>query len=168
MPATFINQINIKKFFYLFSLFALLLSCSEENNVEGNIVGSWAFESGSVFIDGTEIPSEDAQDFISFDNTAVLKFNADGTMEFSSKQFGDESSPGNYSLDKQTRVLKMTISYGDDYCETVSMNAKRLTDKELHLQKIEENVNIEYKDGEWNYDSEKTHTLLIESRFNRI
>ena len=153
----------MKKFFYLFSLFALL-SCSEENNVEGNIVGSWAFESGSVFIDGTEIPSEDAQDFISFDNTAVLKFNA----EVCSKEFGDESSPGNYSLDKQTRVLKMTISYGDDYCETVSMNAKRLTDKELHLQKIEENVNIEYKDGEWNYDSEKTHTLLIESRFNRI
>ena len=157
----------MKKFFYLFSLFALLLSCSEENNVEGNIVGSWAFESGSVFIDGTEIPSEDAQDFISFDNTAVLKFNADGTMEFSSKEFGDESSPGNYSLDKQTRVLHMTLMYSDDIFN-VTWDVKRLTDTELYLQQIEKEANIEYKDGEWNYQSEEAHMLLREFRFNRI
>ena len=157
----------MKKFFYFFSLCALLLSCSEENNVKGDIVGSWAYLDGSVFVDGVAVPDEDAQDFISFDNTAVLKFNADGTMEFSSKEFGDESSPGNYSLDKQTRVLQITFMHGDDI-ENVTLNVKRLTDTELYLQQIEEEVEIEYKDGEWNYQSEDSHKLLIEFRFNRI
>ena len=57
--------------------------------------------------------------------------------------------------------------HGDDI-ENVTLNVKRLTDTELYLQQIEEEVEIEYKDGEWNYQSEDSHKLLIEFRFNRI
>ena len=57
--------------------------------------------------------------------------------------------------------------HGDDI-ENVTLNVKRLTDTELYLQQIEEEVEIEYKDGEWNYQSEEAHMLLREFRFNRI
>ena len=156
----------MKKFFYLFSLFALLLSCSEENNVKGDIVGSWAYLDGSVFVDGVAVPDEDAQRFIDSD-TAVYTFNADGTLEYRHKDLGDKAMLGTYSLNKQTRVLQITFMHGDDI-ENVTLNVKRLTDTELYLQQIEEEVEIEYKDGEWNYQSEDSHKLLIEFRFNRI
>lgn len=145
---------------------SLLLSCSEENNVNGDIVGSWAYSDGSVFVDGVAVPDEDAVWFIGFD-TVVYTFNADGTLEYRHKKYGDEAIPGTYSLDKQTRVLHMTLMNGDDIFN-VTWDVKRLTDTELYLQQIEKEANIEYKDGEWNYQSEEAHMLLREFRFNRI
>lgn len=155
----------MKKFFYLLPLLGLLLACSKENNVSGDIVGTWTYTDGSVFVDGVVVPAEDGEAFIDFETT-VFTFKADGTFEYTCHDFGDRVISGEYSLNKKTRRLVMTSQDGDR-SETIELNVKRLTDTELYLQQIEEDINIEYKDGEWNYQAPETHNLLIEYRFAR-